>query len=280
MPVSQASDIEFGKLLADQSGINLVRLMLEFAGDAYPKLDRRALLAEIDRLGREARKRVAKLGPLATLRERLETVSDYLYRDQGFHGNRDQYYDPRNSYLNEVLTHRTGIPITLGIVYLAVAQSAGLPVYGVSAPGHFVLGCEDLNERLFVDPFNDGDVLSLNACCRRIERVNGEPGSLDEADLCPASQREIAVRVLRNLKAAYAMDNQWPAVLPVQQRLTLLLPNNLEEQRDLGLVYLRNGRVYPAIELLEQYIRECDDEQAHLLTPYLRAARRMAAELN
>lgn len=280
MPVSQTSDIEFGKLLADQSAINLVRLMLEFAGDAYPKLDRRALLAEIDRLGREARARVFELGPLSTLRERLEAVSDYLYREEGFHGNREQYYDPRNSYLNEVLARRTGIPITLGIVYLAVAQAAGLPVYGVSAPGHFVLGCEDMNERLFIDPFNDGDVLTANACRRRIERVNGEPGSVDEEHLCTASQREIAVRVLRNLKAAYAMDNQWPAVLPVQQRLTLLLPSNLDEQRDLGLVYLRNGRVYPAIKLLEEYTRHCDDEQAEMLTPYLRAARRMAAELN
>ena len=134
--------------------------------------------------------------------------------------------------------------------------------------------------RLFIDPFNDGDVLSASACRGRIERVNGEPGSVDEEDLCPASQREIAVRVLRNLKAAYAMDNQWPAVLPVQQRLTLLLPDNLDEQRDLGLVYLRNGRPYPAIKLLEEYIRQSDDEQAEMLTPYLRAARRMAAELN
>src|SRR5690606_25356727 len=109
-------------------------------------------------------------------------------------------YDPRNSYLNEVLDNRTGIPITLGIVYLAVAQFAGLPVYGVSTPGHFVLGCHDLDERLYIDPFTDGDVLSPSACQRRVERINDEPGSLDEDDFRPACVRAIAVRVLRNLK--------------------------------------------------------------------------------
>jgi regulator of sirC expression with transglutaminase-like and TPR domain len=280
MPLASSSDIEFGKLLADQTGINLVRLMLEFATDAYTDLNRRQCLAEIERLGREARRRVMELGPLATLRERLEAVSDLLYREEGFHGNRENYYDPLNSYLNEVLHRRTGIPITLGIVYMAVAQAAGLPVYGVSAPGHFVLGCQDLTERLFVDPFTGGDVLSINACRRRIERINEEPGSVEEEHLRPAGVREIAVRVLRNLKAAYAMQDQWWEVLPVQQRLTLLLPHLMDEQRDLGLVYLRTGHVCPAIDLLQDCVQQLGPEQAEQLTPYLRAARRMQAEMN
>jgi regulator of sirC expression with transglutaminase-like and TPR domain len=280
MPLAQSSDIEFGKLLADQTGINLVRLMLEFAVDAYPDLNRRSCLAEIERLGREARQRVADLGPVATLRERLEAVSDFLYREEGFRGNREDYYHPLNSYLNEVLERRTGIPITLGIVYLAVAQAAGLPVYGVSAPGHFVLGCKDLDERLYIDPFTGGDVLTLNACQRRIERINEEPGSLDDKDFRPAGVRDIAVRVLRNLKAAYAMRNEWWGVLPVQQRLTLLLPHVMDEQRDLGLVYLRTGHVYPAIDLLQDCVEQSNGEQAEVLGPYLRAARRMQAEMN
>jgi regulator of sirC expression with transglutaminase-like and TPR domain len=280
MPLATSSDIEFGKLLADQTGINLVRLMLEFAVDAYPDLDRRHWLNEIQRLGEDARQRVAELGPQATLRQKLQSVSDFLFREQGFHGNREQYYDPCNSYLNEVLTRRTGIPITLGIVYLAVAQAAGLPVYGISAPGHFVLGCSDLDEELFIDPFNDGDVLGRNACRRRVERINGEPDSMTEEYFRPASVREIAVRVLRNLKAAYAMDNRWWDVLPVQQRLALLLPHLMDEQRDLGLVYLRTGHVSPAIDLIQDYMDHAAPEQAEMLVPYLRAARRMQAELN
>jgi regulator of sirC expression with transglutaminase-like and TPR domain len=279
MLLASTSDIEFGKLLADQTGINLVRLMLEFAVDAYPDLDRRQCLAEIQRLCDEARRRVAEL-PHATLREKLEAVSDFLYREEAFSGNRDEYYDPRNSYLNEVLARRTGLPITLGVIYMAVAQAAGLPVYGVSTPGHFVLGCTDLDERLFIDPFNDGDVLSYNACRRRIERINGEPDSLEEEHFRQASVRDIAVRVLRNLKAAYAMENQWLDVLPVQQRLTLLLPRVIDEQRDLGLVYLRTGHVTPAIDLLEDYIAQSEPDQAAMLEPYLRAARRMQAEMN
>jgi regulator of sirC expression with transglutaminase-like and TPR domain len=280
MPLAPGSDIEFGKLLADQTGINLVRLMLEFAVDAYPDLDRRKCLAEIERLCGDARRRVAELPPHATLREKLQAVSDFLYREEGFHGNRDQYYDPRNSYLNEVLEHRAGIPITLSILYMAVAQAAGLPVYGVSAPGHFMLGCADLDEQLYIDPFNEGDILSRNACRRRVERINGEPDSLEEEHFRPASVREIAVRVLRNLKAAYAMENQWWDVLPVQQRLTLLLPQVMDEQRDLGLVYLRTGHVCPALDLLRDYVAQSEPEQAEMLEPYLRAARRMLAEMN
>lgn len=280
MPSATCSDIEFSKLLADQTGINLVRLMLEFATDAYPELDRRGCLSEIERLGTLARQRVAKVGPHATLRQKLEALSEFLYREQGFCGNREQYYEPTNSYLNEVLERRTGIPITLGIVYLAVAQAAGLPVYGISAPGHFVLGCCDLDEELFVDPFNDGDVLARNACRRRIERINGEPESMTDELFRPASVREIAVRVLRNLKAAYAMDNRWWDVLPVQQRLTLLLPHLMDEQRDLGLVYLRTGHVSSAIDLIADYVEQSEPEQAELVVPYLRAARRMQAEMN
>jgi regulator of sirC expression with transglutaminase-like and TPR domain len=280
MPLASSSDIEFGKLLADQTGINLVRLMLEFATDAYPELDRRQCLRQIEQLGRDARQRLAALGPVATLRERLEAVSDLLYREEGFHGNREDYYDPRNSYLNEVLQRRTGIPITLGIVYMAVAQAAGLPVFGISAPGHFVLGCQELDETLFIDPFTGGDVLSLNACRRRLERINEQPGAFDDEPFEPAGVREIAVRVLRNLKAAYAMRNQWWEVLPVQQRLTLLLPHVLDEQRDLGLIYLRTGHVYPAIDLLQDCMRQSEAEDAELLTPYLRAARRLQAEMN
>jgi regulator of sirC expression with transglutaminase-like and TPR domain len=143
-----------------------------------------------------------------------------------------------------------------------------------------VLGCQELDERLFVDPFTGGDVLSLNACRRRIERINEEPGSLEAEQFRPANVREIAVRVLRNLKAAYAMQNRWWEVLPVQQRLTLLLPHVMDEQRDLGLIYLRTGHVCPAIDLLQDCVRQSQPGEADLLAPYLRAARRMQAEMN
>ena len=275
-----ASDIEFSKLLADRSGINLVRLMLEFSSDAYQGVDWMVCLAEIDRLALRAGDRLALLSAEASLRDRLQEVSRLLYEEEGFRGNRDNYYDPRNSYLNEVLARRVGIPISLGIVYMAVAQTAGLPVYGVSTPGHFMLGCQMDGEIWYVDPFSDGDVLSQKACRRRVERINGEPGSVSDEQFEPATERDIALRVLRNLKAAYAMQSRWFEALPVQKRLTLLCPELPDERRDLGLISLRTGHVYRAVELLREYMAECDSDQAQMLEPYMKIAYRMQAEMN
>ncbi len=203
-----------------------------------------------------------------------------LYVVEGFRGNSQAYYDPRNSYLNEVLARRLGIPISLGIIYLAVAERAGLAMYGVGTPGHFVLGSEDAEETLYVDPFSQGTVLDRGQCQALVEQLLGEPGVLADEHFRPATQREIATRVLRNLKAAYVMESQWTPAVPVQQRLTLLSPGKADEGRDLGLIYLRTGHPIEAIGLLETHLRQCGESQAEELRPYLRAARRMAAELN
>jgi regulator of sirC expression with transglutaminase-like and TPR domain len=279
MSTAFTKDSQFRRLLDNQSEVDLVRLMLEFASDAYNDLDWLECLCEIDRLGHMALQRVSPL-PEADLRSRLREVSRLLYDDEGFHGNRSTYHDPRNSYLNDVLARRCGIPISLGILYMAVARAAGLPVYGISTPGHFVLGCQQAGRRLYIDAFSDGDLLRYDQCVERIECITGQSGVLRREHFRPACPREIAVRVLRNLKAAYALQNDWPAVLPVQKRLALLLPHAADEQRDLGLVYLRNGQSPAAIELLEAYARCTCPEQARQIEPYLRTARRMRAELN
>lgn len=280
MPPAFGSDVEFNKLLAHRGDVDLVGLMLEFAGDAYPDLDRQSCLAELDRLGSRVGERLQRLRSSPSLRRRLAAISHFLYAEEGFRGNSEAYYDPRNSYLNEVLERRLGIPISLAVVYLAVAARAGLPMYGVGTPGHFVLGVSEGRETFYVDPFSEGEVLERDACQERIEQLLGEAGVLSAEHFRPASPLEIGARVLRNLKAAYVMDNQWLAVLPVQKRLALLLPDTPDERRDLGLMYLRTGNALQALQLLEAYLRECTAEQAEPLQPYLRSARRMAAEMN
>lgn len=281
MPPAFASDVEFNKLVSGRQDVDLVELMLEFAADAYPDLDRAEYLAELDRLGQSARRRIAAAGAnCGLLVERLQAMSELLYGEERFRGNQEAYYDPRNSYLNEVLASRKGIPISLAIVYMAVAARAGVRTFGVAAPGHFVVGAREGRERWFVDPFDRGQVLDRDDCRRRIEELLGEPGVLGDEHFRPASSLEIGARVLRNLKAAYVMDNQWALVLPVQQRLTLLLPEAPDEQRDLGLMYLRNGRPVQALDLLKTYLARCSEEQADAVEPYLRAARRLTAELN
>jgi len=257
----------------------MVRLMLEFAGDAYPELNPRAPIATITELGNQARAAVERAAE-GGIEAQLAAVSELLYEQAGFRGNEESYYDPRNSYLNDVLARRLGIPISLAIVYAAVGRQAGLDLFGVGTPGHFVVGCRSVGETLYVDPFTDGAVLDEYSCRERIERVLGQSGVVTSDHFRPASAREVAARVLRNLKAAHAMRDAWPAALPVQLRLTALLPDVLDERRDLGLIYLRNGNPHPAVALLEEYVQASQGESAEAVRPFLQSARRMAAERN
>jgi regulator of sirC expression with transglutaminase-like and TPR domain len=275
-----AHDIQFQQLLAGQSEIDLVDLLLEFAGDAYAELDPAATRRELGRLRGRARAAIEALSDHAALAEQLAGISRLLYGQEGFRGNQDDYYDPRNSYLNDVLERRVGIPISLAIVYMTVADGAGLKVFGVGTPGHFMLGAKDSAGTLYIDPFARGEVLSLEDCRQHVQQHTGRLEAMADEEIRPARHLEIAARVLRNLKAAYAMRDQWGQVLPVQQRLALLLPDLSDEQRDLGLVYLRTGRPSEALELFDAYVKVCQADDAETLAPYLRSARRMLAELN
>jgi regulator of sirC expression with transglutaminase-like and TPR domain len=270
---------QFAHLLAGREDqVDLARLLLEFAMDVYPALDVQQPMAELDRLGQSARAAVSAAGSDTT--ERLHAISALLYEQEGFRGNQDAYYDPRNSYLNDVLERRLGIPITLAIVYTTVGRQAGLDLFGVGSPGHFMVGCRDGDETLYVDPFDAGIVLDEQACRERIERVLGQQNVLSSEHLRAATTREIAARVLRNLKAAYAMRDVWREALPVQLRLVALLPELPDERRDLGLIYLRNNDPHPAARLLAEYVDQAAEADAEAVLPFLKSARRMAAERN
>lgn len=274
------TNCEFAKLLAGRQEIDLVQFMLEVAEDAYPDLDRVGCLMEIDRLGVASHDQVERRS-CCDVRERLVAISRLLYEVEGFHGNRECYYEPQNSYLNDVLARRCGIPISLGILYMAVAARSGLRMFGVNTPGHFVIGacCGD-GQAMYVDPFNHGDVLELDECKCRIEQAVGRKETLSLEHFRAAAPLDIAARVLQNLKAVHAMQERWPQLLCVQQRLAALLPQIPQERRDLGLVYLRLGQPNKALPVLEQYLRVCGSEQAAALQPSLQAARRMLAESN
>ena len=272
---------QFERLCNGCADVDLVRLMLEFAADRFPEGNMEACVAELDRLGEEARRALfdaARRSPSAF--SQLKRLSELLYDEQGFHGATDEYYDPRNSYLNEVLRRRCGIPISLAIVYMAVAQRAGLDIYGVGTPGHFVLGCDADKRTWYIDPFSQGDVLRRDACRHRIERLIGQPGGISDDAFRPATAAEIAVRVLRNLKAAHALQDEWQALLPVQQRLVALLPDEPSERRDLGLIHLRCGNAPAAIRWLEPFVEQGSSDEAAQLAPYLRSAWRLLVEQN
>jgi regulator of sirC expression with transglutaminase-like and TPR domain len=219
------------------------------ASDAYPGLNVAALNAEISGLSSAIdRARLARLPPTAQAR----VLSDHLYVACGFHGNDSVYYDPRNSYLNEVLSRRTGIPITLAIVYIEVARRLGVPASPVGFPGHFLVRIDDGDRRVIVDPFHGGRVLSDAALAKLLRRTGYKQPFVPEM-LAPTPVRHVIARILMNLRGVYSMLGDSARVLVVLDRLIDLLPENAEELRDRGLLLGRLGAPEWAASDLKRY---------------------------
>ena len=238
--------------------LDLGRASLVIARDAYPELSVRDYLARLDGIARDARKAVGKpKGP----RELVERLNAFLFEDEGFRGNAEDYYDPRNSYLNDVLDRRIGIPITLSVVYMEVGRRLGVPIEGVGLPGHFIVRLSGRDE-LFIDPFNRGDILDREDCVEKVRRLFGQPVDDTPDLLAVASKPQILTRILNNLKSIYLRQEHFAKALPVVDKILLLDPENPQEMRDRGLVLLRLKRYGEARAQLEHFMAICprDDD--------------------
>jgi regulator of sirC expression with transglutaminase-like and TPR domain len=264
----------FSTLVAEDDGLPLTEAALALAQDAYPDVDLQATLAEIDALVVRLKRRFA---PEAGVVQKLHLLNRFFFRELGFSGNLNDYNDPDNSHLNVVLRKRRGIPISLGVLYLEMGEQIGLQVRGVSFPGHFLLRVTTPGGEVMLDPVT-GNALSESRMVEMLEPyVSREreaiPGTL-RALLQPASSREIIARMLRNLKAVYLQTERWQRLLAVQQRLVILLPENIEEVRDRGLAYARLDYLRPALEDLAHYLEErADAEDATVVEAELRDLR-------
>jgi regulator of sirC expression with transglutaminase-like and TPR domain len=208
--------------------IDLASAALLIAEDAYPGLDVAASVQELDRLGAEARQRLAPLhkpgDPLAAVEAKLARVLELLYRELGFHGNERDYYDPRNSYLNDVLERRAGIPITLAVVLIEVLRRAGIEASGVGFPGHFLVRTAGARGPIFVDPFA-GTILTRDTLRALHERVTGEARDPDPRLLEPIGARAILVRMLNNLRGIFATKTEPVRLRQTLERLMVLSPS-------------------------------------------------------
>ena len=257
-----------GVITREDREIELARACLQIAEDAYPGLDVDGYVGEIERFAKRLR---ARIPPNAAPEERVVALNEFLYDDLGFSGNADNYYDPRNSYLNEVLDRRTGIPITLSVLYMEMGRRIGLPCEGVSFPGHFLVRLRIRGGMLVLDPFTGGSPQSEAELRERLKRVIprgvgvGEPGGVPVSDLPldqflePASNRQILARVLRNLKGVYRQADKPERLLEVLNRMIIVAPESAGELRDRGLVYQRLECWRPALKDLTDYLeRESD----------------------
>lgn len=271
MAQEQPQNPEFERLLGGDPEADVTRIALELARDVYPDLDTAYYLDAIDALAARAGERC----PLHPRPEQiLQQINWVLYVEEEYKGNADDYYDPRNSYLNQVIDRRSGIPITLSILYRAVAERLGVILEGVNLPAHFVLRADLEAGPVFVDAFHEGVQLDREGCRDRVFHVTGQWIDLTDDALRPCGTRAIVARMLRNLKAVYLKELDLAAAWPVQRRLALLHPNEPLEQRDLGVIALKTDRLGPAIAALESYLKEAPfADDAEPVKAYLRAAK-------
>ncbi|TMG75060.1 MAG: tetratricopeptide repeat protein [Betaproteobacteria bacterium] len=275
----------FAELMSrDDARIDLAQACLMIAQDAYPELPVERYLGDLERMAMRLRARLPQSGGAE---ERVARLNEFLYAELGFRGNTDDYYDPRNSYLNEVMDRRIGIPISLAILYMVLGRRVGLPLEGVSFPGHFLVRLRLRAGVLVLDPFAAGAPQSEADLRERLARVipPGVAGDVPVSELPldqfleAASHHQILARVLRNLKAIYRDNHQPERLLAVLNRMVIVAPDATAELRDRGIVYHRLECYRAALKDLSDYIErepnaaDVDEVRVRLMEVSSRCAR-------
>lgn len=259
-----------------EAHIDLARAALTMGRFAYATLDVETYIQRIDRLAEAAQRALKHSEPAGIV------LARFLFETLGFSGNTTHYEDPRNSFLNEVLERRLGIPISLSVLYLEVARRTGVKAEGVGLPGHFIVRIQmDDGAVIYLDPFHGGVVLTEADCRARVEAITGGRLPFQKAFLNPVSARYILTRMLNNLKNHYLSAGDLQKAAHVIERLLVLNPDNPLETRNLGLVYGQLGRTRQAIDLLERYLElRPDASDAATVRQHLAALGRQVSRWN
>jgi regulator of sirC expression with transglutaminase-like and TPR domain len=232
--------------------INLARAALYIAQEEYPYLDVASYLTQLDTMAAALRRRLPTQSyPLKI----IAAVNQYLFEELEFRGNQADYYNPCNSFLNDVLTRRLGIPISLSLIYLELAGRVGFPMAGVGMPGHFLLRPTLEDMAIFVDPFHRGEILFEQDCRDRCRQLFGEAIQLRPLHLQPISPQAWIVRMLANLKMIYLQQRQMDKTLAAIDRILLICPEAVSEWRDRGLIYYQQGDLKRAHGDLQRYLQ-------------------------
>jgi regulator of sirC expression with transglutaminase-like and TPR domain len=231
------------------TAINLAETALYIAQEEYPQLEVASYLRMLDQMAEQVQLPSDRY-PLKL----IQAINRLLYGELGFSGNSQDYYDPRNSFLNDVLDRRTGIPITLSLVYLEIAQRLNFPMIGVGFPGHFLIR-PDLEEiGIYVDCFERGEILFEQDCQERLQRLYGAEVKLEPRFFSPINSRQFLVRMLTNLKQIYLNQGEIAKCLTVVERILLVTPDALTELRDRGVLFYHLGCWNEARQDLNRYL--------------------------
>jgi regulator of sirC expression with transglutaminase-like and TPR domain len=245
--------------IAAREPVPLARGALLIAKEEYPELDIDAYLDKLAALAREAEP-IVRAG--ADTIERIQLLSHFLFEQKGFEGNAEHFSDPRNSFLNDVLNRRLGIPITLSLVYLEVGRRLGINLYGVSFPMHFLVKAVDERGELIIDPFSGGRILALDEIRARLTQIYGQPVEVQPAMLKAVGGRHILIRMLRNLKDVYMSASDWNRALSALDRILLLDPRALEELAERGGLYERLECFGAALDDFQSFLSQAPEHPA------------------
>ena len=269
---------EFAAAVGGPDGeIRLARAALLIAAAEQPGLDVDRYLARLDDLADAA----LPARRAADALSRLHRLREFLFEELGFAGDRSDYFDPRNSHLNEVLDRRLGIPITLSLVFIEVGRRLGLQIEGIGLPGHFITGARIAGEHVLLDPFNRGAVLTVEACGQVVRQALGRPVRLLPEHFAPVEYRQFLTRMLANLKGVYWRQEAWDKVVRVIDRMLALNPAAAGERRDRGAAWSNMGRLERGVADWERYLTEFPDAADHeQVRGQLRRVRQKLAQLN
>lgn len=261
----------------DEDQINLAEAALLIAAEEYSRLDVQTCLEKLDSFGDLARERTADARDAVDV---ISAINATLYERLGFRGNRESYFDPRNSFLNEVIDRRIGIPITLTVVYIEVARRIGFPVKGVGMPFHFIAKHEAESGDIFIDAFNEGRLLGAASCAELITEMSSGKLELQPKHLAAVTKKQILTRMLSNLLGIYAKNDHRRALAAVELML-LINPDSPSHVRDRGLLLGSTGDRVSAITELERYLKLAPNAaDAGTVREQIRSIRHNQARLN
>lgn len=243
----------FARLLqTPDAELDLAEGALLIAAEEYPELRLGVYLNQIARMATDLKRRIrTEVEPQRV----VEIANDYFFEELHYKGNREEYYDPKNSYLNDVIERRVGIPITLAVLYVAVGERAGLPVRGIGMPGHFLVKYSPAKggAEVFIDAFN-ARTLNREECAKMLQEMYGEAVKMRPALLEPSTKRQILARILNNLKSLYMSRNDLPRALAASDRILLADPHLTSEWRDHGMLQLQLRQDTGALKDFTRYL--------------------------
>lgn len=270
-------DEQFLRLVRRERDIDLIVAGLEIARDSQPNLEFEPTLQKLRTAISQMTRSIALAGDEMA---ELNILVQHMTEELNLHGDEDCYDQAESSFLNHVLETGRGIPISLSLVYMAVANELGIPLLGVSAPSHFLTRLTTDYGTMYVDPFRHGHIMTEPECIDWLHALTEIPIDEIRPTLRPANERRIIVRMLNNLKSVYGGRSQWQPAWRVQRRLALLNPGSYREKRDLALLSLRAGRPGEAMGLLEECLAVCAPDETPMLQQAVRDARRDSPRYN